>query len=279
MPASSTILCRYAAFLARSLVPDSIKQYLNCVRLLHLESGLVNPIKDNWPLTLVLRGISRTHGRPPAQKLPITPGILHRIREQLDLSDPQDIVFWAACLVAFFSFCRKASLVPKSVGRDSDSTLCRHDVQFVAQGVVISIRKTKTIQCRQRVLEIPLHEQPGSTLCPVAALRAVWSLPPVPADKPLFAYQSADQLHVLDYQRFTTMLTAALSAAGFDTALYSGHSLRRGGASCAFQAGAPPAYIKLQGDWKSSCWERYVHIPLDLRWRLSACLAKKAASD
>ena len=236
-----------------------------------MESGLDNPLKDNWQLQLVLRGISKTHGRPPAQKLPITPGILRRIHQQLDLSLPLHIVFWAACLVAFFSFCRKATLVPKSRA-DSQDALCRGDVRFVSRGVVLGIRKTKTIQCGERVLEIPLHEQGDAALCPVAALRAVWGLGQYPSDLPLFTFRSADIVQTLDYKMFTNLLRSVLSASGIATDLYSGHSLRRGGATYAFERGVPPSYIKLQGDWKSSCWERSVHIPLELRWKLAATM-------
>lgn len=270
MPASTKTLCRYAAFLARTLSPSSIKQYFNCIRLLHLENGFSNPTQDNWPLQLVLRGIEKTLGRPPKQKLPITPQILLAIRDQLDLSIDLHITFWAACLVGFYSFCRKATLVPKSA-IDKDA-LCREDIQFMSQGVIIRVRKTKTIQCGQRVLEIPLAQQTDSRLCPVAALKAFWALPAGPQSGPLFAFRQSAGLHTLDYKSFTNQLSCVLQACGFDNRLYSGHSLRRGGATHAFKCGVPPAYIKAQGDWASSCWERYVHIPLDLRWKLATTM-------
>ena len=267
-------MCRYTAFLARTLAPNSICQYLNCVRLVHLQCGLTNPLKDNWALQQVIKGIKKVHGRPPVQKMPITPSILRRMITQLNLEQPLHIVFWAACLVAFYSFCRKATLVPKSCGQmDVSAALLRGDVQWVSQGVIVNIRKTKTIQCNERVLQIPLHRQADTSLCPVAALRRMWLLPPPPADRPLFSYKLRDSLHILDYKTFTCMLSSIISASGIDSSLFSGHSLRRGGATYAFHCGVPPAYIKLQGDWRSDCWERYVHIPLDLRWKLSASMS------
>lgn len=272
MPVSTRTLCRYAAFLARSLCPSSIKQYLNCIRLLHLEYGLRNPLKDNWPLYLVLRGIEKTLGRPPRQKLPITPRILIAIHDQLDLSCPLHMVFWAACLLGFFSFCRKATLVPKSTKDNYRDALCRDDVRFVPAGVILNIRKTKTIQCGQRVLEVPLAAQANSPLCPVAALKAVWAAASVPPQGPLFSYRQDGSVHALDYKTFSSLLTRFLQGSGLDNQLYSGHSLRRGGATYAFQCGVPPAYIKAQGDWASSCWERYIHMPLTLRWKLAASM-------
>ncbi|KAK7484746.1 hypothetical protein BaRGS_00024031 [Batillaria attramentaria] len=46
VPVSESTVARYAAFLARKLKPASVRQYLNIVRILHLESGLDNPCKD-----------------------------------------------------------------------------------------------------------------------------------------------------------------------------------------------------------------------------------------
>lgn len=49
-----------------------------------------------------------------------------------------------------------------------------------------------------------------------------------------------------------------LGLAGFQPELFSGHSLRRGGATAAFQAGVDPLFIRLQGQWSSDCWLLYV---------------------
>ena len=67
LPASqSTLLC-YTAFLARRLLPTSIPNYLNVVRLLHLESGYKNPLEGNFELTLLKKGINRQLGVPPSK--------------------------------------------------------------------------------------------------------------------------------------------------------------------------------------------------------------------
>jgi hypothetical protein len=47
---------------------------------------------------------------------------------------------------------------------------------------------------------------------------------------------------------------------GLDTNAFSAHSLRRGGASYAFELGLSPLQIKLRGDWASDAYERYVFI-------------------
>ena len=40
--------CRYIAFLSQRLAYNSIKQYINVVRILHLEAGLINPFHNCW---------------------------------------------------------------------------------------------------------------------------------------------------------------------------------------------------------------------------------------
>ena len=48
IPLSQEDLGRYIAFLSRRLTFSSVRQYLNAVRLLHLDAGLANPIENNW---------------------------------------------------------------------------------------------------------------------------------------------------------------------------------------------------------------------------------------
>ncbi|XP_069136902.1 uncharacterized protein [Argopecten irradians] len=102
---------RYIAFLSMRLQFSSIRNYLSVVMFLHLEVGLTNPV-DNFHISRVLKGARRLLGDSSCQKLPITPIILMQILPQLDIKSPRDISFWAACLVAFFSFFRKSNLSP-----------------------------------------------------------------------------------------------------------------------------------------------------------------------
>ena len=81
VPASKTTILAYTAYLARSkLKPSSITNYLNIIRILHLDYGYDNPLKDNFALTNLKRGINREKGSPPCQKLPITCEILEKMQ-------------------------------------------------------------------------------------------------------------------------------------------------------------------------------------------------------
>ena len=50
VPVQTPHLPQYAAFLARSLTPQSLRGYLDIIGILHKEFGFPNPLIDNWPL-------------------------------------------------------------------------------------------------------------------------------------------------------------------------------------------------------------------------------------
>ena len=93
--------------------PNSIKQYLNTVRLLHLENGLPNPLSEDYFVASVVKGVQRIKGSAVRRKLPITVDILKLFRKSLNLHNSLELTFWAACLVAFFGMLRKSSLFPR----------------------------------------------------------------------------------------------------------------------------------------------------------------------
>lgn len=263
VPASSSTVVLYVTFLARSLKPTSLPGYLNIVRLMHCELGLTNPL-DNCDVRWVRTGIQRRLGQPPKQKLAITPTILHDMYLQLDLSDSYVLAFWAACLVGFFAFLRKSSLLPKDKTKTAHC-LCIGDIGFRKDDglAMLTVRHTKTIQFGQRVLCIPLSIHSNPALCPVTALRRLLSSLPssLPKDTPLFSFRSGNSpVASLTYHTFIKTLKSTLKRAGYSPLDYSGHSFRRGGCSHAFRLGVPAALIKSRGDWRSSAYERYITI-------------------
>ena len=268
VPATTTTLSRYVVFLAETLRPQSIDCYLNAIRLLHLELGFVNPISDNFRLNTVLRGIKREKKIPQNPKLPITVDILLQMHQQLDLASARHKAFWAACVCAFFTFFRKATLLPKSVS--SDHPLCKKNVQFFSDGAILNVTHTKTIQFGERSLQTPIPLIANSPLCPVTALKSLFNIGMnIPNSAPLFSYPVTNNNYaVLTHNSFVNMLRSVLTACNIPPAKYSGHSFGRGGATFAFTCGLPITAIKLQGDWRSNAFERYLHVSLDTKKQL-----------
>ena len=135
-PISPQFLLRYVVYLAHTLSANSIRQYLNVIRLIHLEMGFSNPLtQDEWvqhSLKSVVCGIKRIKGAPVNRKLPITVQILKQMYSLLNRYSSLDMTFWAACLVAFFGMLRKSSLFPApgrpvylTLDHGIGETLCR----------------------------------------------------------------------------------------------------------------------------------------------------------
>jgi len=263
VPASSLTLSRFAAFLARTLRPQSVKVYMAGVRILHLELGYPSPIDNNWLLSTTLKGIMHLNATAPRQKLPITPAILLKLKHALTRYDSFECCFWAACLVAFYSFFRKSTLLTKSPGKhDCRRDLCKRDVTITPTGAVIKVKHTKTLQDYSRHLLVPLPRITGSPLCPVAALETLFDHVKYEPGDALFSFNKDGKTVPLTHRWFMLALKSMLTKLGYDSAIYSGHSFRRGGASYAFACGLPPNMIKTQGDWRSDAYERSLTYPL-----------------
>ena len=217
VPAATITIARYVAHLSGVIAPASIQLYLNVVKLLHVERGYPNPLADNFYVSSLLKGISRRLSAPPSQKFPITPSILLRIHSRLDLSRPPIQAFWAACLVAFFTFFRKSTLI-----------------------------------------------------CPVFSFKSLLALQThAPSHYHFFSYPlPGGGFSHLTYASFTKLLSTTLHRAGISPVNYSGHSFRRGGASFAFSCGIPSDLIKIQRDWSSDAYLRYLTSPLSSRQKL-----------
>jgi hypothetical protein len=261
IPASRQTVVAYATYLARRLVPSSIPVYLNIIRILHLEAGFANPLADNWELGLVKKGISRLHGRPPQQKLPITIEMLRAIASFLFIRSPADQAFMAATLIGFFGFFRKSTLLPAPGALMAGKYIARSDISnLTLESFELISRFSKVIQFGQRLHIVPFTRIPDARICPLRALLTHLGASPLAPTRPLFNFMDAGREVTLSQKSYVARLHAVLQSAGFNPTLYSAHSLRRGGASFAFQVGLSHVQIKSRGDWSSNAFERYIHI-------------------
>ena len=249
-------MLRYTAILSNSLSYTSISAYLNIIRLIHLESGFPNPLED-YQLKALLKGTRRDLGHIVTPKLPITPSILIRIYPLLDMGAPLDLFFWASTLMGFFGMLRKANLFPSA----SDSIVTRSDFVKIDQGLVVTLHATKTIQYKERTHQVLLPYLKGSVLCPVSSILRAFSKFPVNQTAPAFSYMSLGRLISLTYSTYVARLRHFLTLIGLQPSKYAGHSLRRGGATWAFNCGARGEMVKAQGDWRSDAYLKYLELP------------------
>lgn len=139
----------------------------------------------------------------------------------------------------------------------------RRDIQFFSWGLVISIRKSKSIQFRKKVHQVPIAHVGGS-LCAVTLLRKMFRIVPASRDQPLFRLVKSNVYMPITYGWFSKNLTECVTKAGL-SGKYTSHSLRRGGATSLSMVGVPLHQIKKTGDWKSMSVLVYLASPLDYR--------------
>jgi hypothetical protein len=184
--------------------------------------------------------------------------------------------FWAASLVAFFSFFRKATLLPMSRVHDCRTQLCRSDFIFQPDCALIDVKQTKTLRGRQRQLVVPIPKIPGNILCPVKAVSTLLTAgTSIPDHAALFSYlQTPERIQHLDGDRFSKILRTVLTRCSLPASRYSGHSYRRGGASFAASCGIPIELIKAQGNWRSNAVEHYLPSAFHRRQLLIKAISK-----
>ena len=164
-PVSEDILCYFASYLAvQGLSPQTIKVYLAGIRHMQISIGLPDPKEfSSIPrLKLVQSGIQRhncdQHTRTVKIRLPITPAILHKIRDYwLPKSTEPDIkMLWAAVVICFFGFFHSGEItVPSLNSFDPSSHLAWGDVSLdnVLDPTMLKVhlRKSKTDQLKKGV--------------------------------------------------------------------------------------------------------------------------------
>ena len=209
--------------------------------------------------------------------------ILLRLFKIINFKSSLHSSFWAICLTAFFGTFRKSNPLSTSANSFSpDQQLTKSDFTFCSWGVLVHVKWSKTIQFRDRIVQIPFSYIPDPPLCPVRAILHAFSFTQH-SSKDCQAFSWIDtsyfDLKIFTYSRFIKHLRSSLSSIGIDPSLHAGHSFRRGGASLAYKAGLSIEAIKLLGDWKSDAVMLYLTVPLNMRLESNNKLTKYILSN
>ena len=269
-PVSEDTLCLYAQFLSNSFESvQAIRSYIQAIKHFHFISGYSVKPFEGIKLQLALRGLGRTISKPPRQAQPLSTDILRAIHATLNPLLPNDVVFWCILLFGFFSFARISNLVKTCY---TEFQITRGQVFWSERLMLLNFTRTKTLQFGEKVLKIPVLANPGSKLCPVSAYKEMVRQIPAPADAPAFVTPQGAGLRPYTYSLFERNLKSAIAKVGLDPSKFSSHSMRRGGASSAFQVGVPTELIQKQGDWASDAYLRYITVSEPDRLKIAQAL-------
>ncbi len=248
-PASPETACLYLA----SLVADgrtvaTIAQALVAVGQVHRDGGQVSPA-DDAQVRRVLRGIRRRQGVAQETKAAINPGDLDRMVAGcgMDLRGARDR---ALLTVGFASGMRRSELVALDV----------QDVAFVAEGMVLTLRRSKTDQ-EGAGRRIGVRFEADTSRCPVRALHGWLGAASVSEGAIFRTVTKGNRVTSARTNARTVarVVQSAAARAGLDPRSYAAHSLRSGCATSLAASGATERTIMRRlGHRTAAMSERYV---------------------
>ncbi|MBL8238621.1 MAG: hypothetical protein JNM66_14440 [Bryobacterales bacterium] len=159
LPASGETLALFVADRASTCKPATLRRQVVAITRAHAAAGYQSPAESE-AVRAVMSGVARAKGTAPSQKRPMLPATLRQIVEGLpdDLRGRRDA---AVLLLGFAGAFRRSELAELNV----------EDLEFVADGVVVTLRRSKTDQAGAgRRVGVP--RLTTSETCPVAAVEA-----------------------------------------------------------------------------------------------------------
>jgi len=247
VPAAPATVAEYLAHHADLLSVATLVRRLASLSKAHAAKGHPSPTASEL-VKATMRGIKRQRGTAQAEAKPLLKEDLFQVLAATGEAT-KDLRDHALLLVGFAGGFRRSELV----GLDYD------DIQHVRQGLVITLRRSKTDQLGAgRKIGIPFGR---SRWCPVAALDD-WLARSGIGNGPLFRPVNRHG-HImperLSGDAVTLVIRERLVAAGYDPTGFSGHSLRAGFATSAAQDGISTVKIRAQtGHASDTMLARYV---------------------
>ena len=280
LPATAQTVAAYLAHLAteRGLKATTVDAHLTAIRAVHRGAGATTPdaLTARKVVVAAQRREAARDGRyGPRKALPVMAADLPSIVACCDDQTAAGLRDRAIVLLGFALLARRSELAALNLS----------DVELVpAEGLAITIRSSKTDQSARGMVR-RIHYAANELVCPVRALMA-WTtflagrgvttgplftrvdrwgnVGPTaggrytgprashPNTTPVATGTSRDGR--LRPQAVGAIVTALCRSAGLagppaDTRRYSGHSLRRGGATSMLAAGAQPLHVSRHGRW------------------------------
>ena len=248
LPAQKEVLALYLTAFAQVLKVATLSRHIAAISEAHRTAGFESPI-ENKEVQLVWSGIRRLQGVNQKLKSPILTDDLRKAFKSYrkDLKGVRD---HAMLLLGFAGAFRRSELVGLDLA----------DLKFVPEGIVVTLRHSKTDQESEGMLKaIPF----SSTLemCPVRTIQEWIRLSGITEGALFRTIGKGNRLLStrLSDRAVALIVKELIESQGLDSESYSGHSLRAGFITQAAQGGANDYEIMQQSGHKSRAMiSRYV---------------------
>lgn len=248
LPAQAETVALYLSALANTHKTATLTRRMSAISQAHQIAGFESPTTFA-KVRLVVAGIKRTKGTAQTGKAPVLVDDLKRMVARL----PEGLIGVRDRALLLLGFCgafRRSELV----GLD------RRDVAITREGLVITLRRSKTDQEGEgQKLGIPYASNPS--VCPVRALQdwlEVSGITNGPLLRPINRHGQMAAMR-LSSQAVALIVKKYAQAVGLNAEEFAGHSLRAGLATSAAMAGASERSIMNQTRHRSlSTVRRYI---------------------
>ena len=239
MPSEAKVISLYLTYLSKTSKFSTLKRRLASISVIHKLSGHYIDVKHPM-ITENLMGIKRTKGSFQKAKKPILINDLKLIINVIDKEKNEKNRFKnkALILVGFAGGFRRSELV----------AINYEDIDFVAEGVKIFVKRSKTDQSGEGMTKgIPYFS--NLNYCPVISLKKWIEKFGIKSGK---VFDMSDKSVALTVKKYAAI-------AGLDSNKYSGHSLRSGFATSAAELGAEERSIMaMTGHKTTQMVRRYI---------------------
>lgn len=237
VPCTPEALAVYIAARAETASAHTITRRIVGIGRAHVSQGYADPAKTDLVRT-VLRGIRRVKGTAQRQVSPLLKSDVLAITEKMQgVRGARDR---ALVLLGFAAALRRSEL----------AALDFADIEFVREGLVVHLRRSKTDQNGEgRKIGVPW----GRSVCPVKAVENWLNVAHIesgPVFRPVnrAGHVGCNQLHA---QSVALILKDYAKAVGLNPHNISGHSLRSGLVTSAIQAGVAVHKVQQQTGHRS----------------------------
>ena len=245
MPSEPKVVSLYLTHLSANSKISTLRRRLVSIGVVHKLKG--HYLDTKHPVIIEnLMGIKRKKGSIQTGKKPI---LINHLKQIINVIDDQKIEKIkklrnkALILVGFSGGFRRTELI----------SIDHEDLDFVEEGVKITLRKSKTDQFGEgQVKGLPYFT--NEKYCPVTSLKNWIYLSKIKTG-PIFrrfAKGSILTRHRLTDQSVVLIIKECLKLAGIENQNYSGHSLRSGFATAAAESGADERSIMTMTGHKST---------------------------
>lgn len=272
VPADPITVARFLVNLSKDCVFSTCNNYLSAIVSLHKFFGYDHSFRDYFVIKLVMQGLGRYLGKAVVQKRGLSTKNLSDIYDCLDFSDINIITQWSAIVLSFRTLLRKSNIVQTKLD-DLGMVVCRSDVTHTPTGIILNVRKTKTLQKKEYVLQIPVDYVRQKRFCAASMLVTHLSRTRSVLDGPLFLLLKKGQWRPLLYSELLSFIKNCVQLIGLPPSEVGLHSLRRSGAAYLHNLGVSLIDIMNSGDWHSLAALAYLLSPLERKKEIESLVA------